>query len=191
MSTALEIKTRPSLPPTSLNLMPFHIGYDGPAPFSTYFHVAPAPAKVGADGQPENPPRERVSSSFRGRGLEGVRVNLPEGYGGIVLQSDSTATVKDLEQSDARDDEKRGGRRKGRAAAVAECDDEESMLVDGEDFSSAAAAPAAKPLVPTGQFDSFILWGADHPVDDVMNDYARGLHEWTQLAAELHKPLLI
>ncbi|KAH7106127.1 ribonuclease H2, subunit C [Auriculariales sp. MPI-PUGE-AT-0066] len=172
MSTALEIKPRPSLPPTSLNLMPFHIGYDGPAPFSTYFHVAPAPAKVGADGQPEHPPRERVSSSFRGRGLEGVRVNLPEGYGGIVLQSDSTATVKDLEQSDARDDEKRGGRGKA-------------------ELLPAAAAPAAKPLVPTGQFDSFILWGADHPVDDVMNDYARGLHEWTQLAAELHKPLLI
>ena len=51
----------------------------------------------GTDGPPLSPPRlakrvtdatTRFISSFRGRTIQGLKVELPEGYGGLVLQTD-------------------------------------------------------------------------------------------------------
>jgi len=196
MST-LEIHPRPSIPHASPHLMPFHIAHDGPAPFSTYFHPKPAPPKFGADGQHEHPPRERTSASFRGRAIEGVVVELPEGYTGVVMQGESgsskagTQTKEDAAKEakkKALKDEKRGKGRRTKARVVVDEEEDGDEDLNGmrvDEVPVPDEAPPARPLVPTGTFESFVLWGADHPVDDAMDEYVKGLTEWTRLAAEV------
>jgi len=50
------------------NLMPFHIEYDGQAPVSTYMEVS---------GE---------KTTFRGRTMEGTKVEVGPGYTGLVME---------------------------------------------------------------------------------------------------------
>lgn len=63
-----------------VDLLPFHIKHNGPAPIATYFLRRPCPPEV-AQGPDE------LISSFRGRELHGTPVSLPSGYQGRVLRT--------------------------------------------------------------------------------------------------------
>lgn len=116
-------KAQTTLAECQPNLMPFHIGYDGKAPMSTYFHVRPAPQSqyVGAPSTNSNndasgtlsssdtpeapaaaagpalaeskPKKNRFLSAFRGRTMHGLEVGLPEGYTGLILQPASPSSA--------------------------------------------------------------------------------------------------
>jgi hypothetical protein len=154
-----------ALPVCSPNLMPFHIKYSGLAPISTYFRVNPAPCVNGdADSREGVAPNcrvdkeERFVAAFRGRTVHGLRVDLPEGYGGIIL----------------------------RTAEEASGDESCRMEVDGaEDEVDPEEHVSSRTLKPTETFASFVLWQPDHRVDEGKDEYYRSLTEWTQLTAQV------
>ncbi|EJD48192.1 hypothetical protein AURDEDRAFT_151023 [Auricularia subglabra TFB-10046 SS5] len=220
---SLAIQPAQRLPDASPSLMPFHIAYTGPAPFSTYFRVAPKPtpepavdpepavkpepeAKAGpgqADSNlPEPPKREVYTATFRGRTVEGTRVALPEGYGGLVLQSDSPLTAHTTRRPPSPKKPKvpassRQGRRT-RSSTVPDENEPAEADMDVDEptdpdllLATSPDTSASRSLVPTGKFDSFLVWGADFAVDEVSDEYIRALNDWTRLAAEIHKPLPI
>ncbi|KAF8328387.1 ribonuclease H2, subunit C [Cantharellus anzutake] len=100
------------------HLMPFHIGYSGSAPVSTYFHAKPldvrtgsgpggdtsAAAVTGTSGPQnsaggESSTKDAYTAAFRGRSVHGSRILLPEGYSGYVLQSNEPAATAASEAS--------------------------------------------------------------------------------------------
>lgn len=185
----LQLKAAGSLADASLDLMPFHVAHTGPAPLSTYFRVAPAPASAT-----DEPAKEQYVAAFRGRAVHGTRVALPEGYVGVMLQSDAQASTsaplasptKTRTASPAR----RG--RKTRSSTVRSepepepVQDEPAQDVDmlNEDLLSPDAT-ATRFLTPSGKFESMVVWGADYAVDEASDDHVRSLNEWARLAAEV------
>ncbi|KZV81720.1 ribonuclease H1 small subunit, partial [Exidia glandulosa HHB12029] len=203
----LSIKPSGPLPDASPSLMPFHIAHTGPAPLSTYFRVKTTPAGVAEDGTPT---RERHVASFRGRTVEGTRVALPEGYVGLVLQSDAQASTLTASSHARRPPsptkpKKAFTKSKGRKTRSSTVRDEpepepepveampDAMDLDAPlpadeaslDVEIPADAVATRQLTPAGKFDSFLVWGADYAVDEGFDDYIRSLKEWTSLAAEV------
>ncbi len=85
-------------------LMPFHVGYTGPAPVSTYFHAKTStravptnsdastttlPKAPGLPAYPEGTkePQSTHIAAFRGRCVHGLDIPLPDGFQGYLLQS--------------------------------------------------------------------------------------------------------
>lgn len=80
-TTALQVPPEALLPASQPpSLLPFHLGYSGPAPVSTYFLPRPAPVDPHA---PRSEPL--LLSTFRGRQVVGQSLKVPEGYTGVVL----------------------------------------------------------------------------------------------------------
>jgi len=147
----------------------------------------------------------RFISSFRGRTIQGLKVDLPEGYGGLVLRADAvggTKTEKPVSKFTAKAMGKQKAanaptRRATRSAARAEADaddvevNSEAMDVDVNDdmvnLEEEDVQRTVRTLVPSSQFSSFILWHPDNPVDETRDEYFRSLKEWTRLAHEIHK----
>lgn len=65
-----------------VHLLPFSLGYSGPAPVSSFFRPRPAPANHPYPGS--------TIASFRGRALVAQELELPRGYRGVILQADAT-----------------------------------------------------------------------------------------------------
>lgn len=153
----------PSLPPAEPHLMPFHIDYNGPAPLlSSYFLVRPCPDEAAPKSL-----KSRFISAFRGRKLQGLKVNVPEGYVGVVF---SPQKGKETETS-RKTTGKKGAkwtRPSDHVAAVAE-DDLETV----------------KTLAASGVFSSFTLWSPDVNVDEGEDEYIRTLTEYRNLLAEV------
>ncbi|KAF8888076.1 ribonuclease H2, subunit C [Infundibulicybe gibba] len=109
----------------------------------------------------------RFISSFRGRTIQGLKVNVPEGR-------------KDQGEGE---EQNHAPLSACRGAEVLEEDEPVQIdegLIDDE--------PAAvRTLMPTSQFSSFVVWHPDHPVDENQDVYIRSLTEWTRLAAEIHR----
>lgn len=103
-----------------------------------------------------------MMSTFRGRQVIGRSIDLPQGYVGLVLQTDKTATDGDQEH---------GRNRRGKNA----------MDIDEHDDAAPSAGPTRK-IVPTATFSSFMVWSPDIPVDEGRDEYIRSLKEWTALA---------
>lgn len=129
----------------------------------------------------------RFTAAFRGRTMKGVTVNLPEGYGGIVLRADDGGAKGGRGANGRMDKEKEKPKRgrRGRKAEVIDVDEDVDMEesangVDGEDVEE-----STRTLKPTAQFSSFVLWNPDLPVDQSRDEYLRSLTEWTKLAAEV------
>ncbi|EJC99935.1 uncharacterized protein FOMMEDRAFT_142460 [Fomitiporia mediterranea MF3/22] len=122
---------------SSPQLMPFHIGYSGPAPITTFFRVgeldeespsAPSDGcpsivavKDAVQNQSDSLPtflktkiRKRLIAAFRGRRVVGTEVSLPEGYTGLVMISAAPGTST-LEMSPIGNDRKENGRVNGSA----------------------------------------------------------------------------
>ncbi|KAL1714757.1 ribonuclease H2, subunit C [Schizophyllum commune] len=122
---------------------------------------------------------KRLVSSFRGRTVHGLRVDVPQGYLGVVLRADGQPATSRLRDTRP---QKRG--RRGAAAAEGgggEADD--AMLQD----DAMEDTRPSRVLNPASQFSSFMVWGADIPVDEGRDDYIRALTEWTALAGEIHR----
>ncbi|KAJ3035470.1 Ribonuclease H2 subunit C [Rhizophlyctis rosea] len=77
----LPTNTLPTPPSTSLHLLPCQIDYSGPANVPTYFLVTPTPTTEDHSQAPST-----YDATFRGRGLKGVEVEVPEGYVGFTLK---------------------------------------------------------------------------------------------------------
>ncbi|KIK45555.1 hypothetical protein CY34DRAFT_801486 [Suillus luteus UH-Slu-Lm8-n1] len=123
-------------------------------------------------------------AAFRGRQVHGRIVNLPQGYGGIVLsapngdaksQDDDTGTVKTMTQT----------RSKGRATrnSSRQMETDEENAVDADHDGSHVEI---RRLTPVSTFSSLTVWSPDIPVDEGRDEYLRSLTEWTKLAAEIH-----
>lgn len=131
---------------------------------------------------------KRFMAAFRGRTVQGLAVDLPEGYAGLVLRTPVAGKEKD---ADARKNEEDHAR--GKAKEKTKRTTRRSVL-DGAadmDASNEDAAPAEEQdtrpriLQPTSTFSSFVLWHQDIPVDEGSDEYLRSLTEWTRLAAEV------
>lgn len=74
----------PAAPSTEeeVHLLPFSLGYSGPAPVSAFFRPRPAPANHPYPGS--------TIASFRGRALVAQELELPQGYRGVILQAEAT-----------------------------------------------------------------------------------------------------
>ncbi|KAG1808845.1 ribonuclease H2, subunit C [Suillus variegatus] len=138
---------------------------------------------------PATPPVEGSLSNsfiaaFRGRQVHGRTVDLPQGYGGIVLsapsgdaknQGDDTGMVETIAQT----------RGKGRATRTCsrQMDIDEDDAVDADHDGSRVEI---RRLTPVSRFSSLTVWSPDIPVDEGKDEYLRSLMEWTKLAAEIH-----
>ncbi|KAF8075250.1 ribonuclease H2, subunit C [Lyophyllum atratum] len=155
----------------------------------------------------------RFISTFRGRTIQGLKVPLPEGYVGVVLRTEgatngksrqTTGSAKDRTKTTNQNGKKKATRTKGRATrsmtrgeegkAVEELidavDDPMDVNHDGELHSGNQVRldeEEVRTLAVSSQFSSFVLWHADHPVDEKRDDYVRSLTEWTRLAHVIHQ----
>lgn len=87
-------------PNDQLHLMPFTINYEGAAEVSKYFITRSLPTPTLDDTVLKEQAREFLESSFRGRYLHGTRIQIPDGYLGIVYSSasDQSSSSKQLNQ---------------------------------------------------------------------------------------------
>ncbi|KAF8692122.1 hypothetical protein AX14_002601 [Amanita brunnescens Koide BX004] len=233
--------TKGPLPTCAPNLMPFHIGYSGPAPISTYMLVEPSSEAVGAPskkeesgddgenneeenvksvsgetGAPQTLPSGTVQtgtesgaprrhiSTFRGRVIHSLDINLPEGYTGLVFRTEgqgisNTSAGPSRDGRSARTTVKRVTRR---SKAIVTRDEEGDVelemsekvvqsvefmdLTDDVERDAEEYLPT-RALIPTAQFSSFRLWNADIPADDGADEYSRSLTEWITLARHIHQ----
>jgi hypothetical protein len=181
------------LPTCNPNLMPFHIKYTGPAAVSMFFHVEKMKAEEGEvkeqndkkevleenPVQTQNPTSTPVSSetsilkdadkrfisSFRGRTIHGLTMDVPTGYTGLLLHGDpqTPTTVSHVDP-------------------VLHAPDDS---VDN-DFEMDEEIPLRK-LIPQSTFSSITLWHADRAVDETRDEYHRTLTEWMALSHEVSK----
>jgi len=135
----------------------------------------------------------RFISSFRGRMIQGLKVELPPGYVGVVLKAEGKLGEKNKATGKTRDSTKgkpgktkAKGRSTRNSARVIDVDAEEDNMDDAMNVDELSADVAAiRTLVPASQFSSFVLWHADNPVDERRDEYFRSLTEWTRLAHEV------
>ncbi|KAH9951117.1 ribonuclease H2, subunit C [Amylocystis lapponica] len=133
----------------------------------------------------------RFVAAFRGRTVQGLTVDLPTGYAGLVLQTPDAAkdkVDKARKDADARDAQagqsKKAGKRGAslRSSARAAHGDVDAVAEDPRGDEG----PRVRVLRPTSAFSSFVLWSPDIAVDEGSDEYLRSLSEWTRLAAEIH-----
>ncbi|EGN97030.1 hypothetical protein SERLA73DRAFT_185310 [Serpula lacrymans var. lacrymans S7.3] len=147
----------------------------------------------------------RFVASFRGRLMQGVNVDLPEGYGGLVLRSpnaaagNTSATIIPIKTRGTKPRSKSrpgiGARATRRITRNAKDDIEPQDDNDIDDNADEIRGgkytdednTITRILKPTEMFSSFVLWSPDNPVDAGKDEYLRSLTEWTRLAAEIHR----
>ena len=139
---------------------------------------------------------ERFVVAFRGRQMYGQAMDIPSGYGGVVLRAPSDSKGKGKEDAEAApksSSQKVKPKSKTRAATLrskrATVEDTADELEEGDDGDCCpdpdADPPLAKKLIPSSTFTSFMLWTPDRPLDEGRDEYARALVEWTHLATEV------
>lgn len=75
-----------TLPSNSLNLMPFHLDFTGPAPISTYFQPRKVARPEHTKDSEEGASADHITvAAFRGRRVEAHTLDLPRDYMGLVL----------------------------------------------------------------------------------------------------------
>ncbi|KAI0788894.1 ribonuclease H2, subunit C [Abortiporus biennis] len=124
-------------------------------------------------------------AAFRGRTIRGLKVNLPEGYTGLVLRtpehsSSSSKPISSKPKSN-RTESRRSTRRSAQAKQDVDVDEIEEMEMD-----VAEDEVPVRTLNATSSFNSFALWNPDIPVDVGRDEYLRALKEWTALSNEIH-----
>lgn len=137
----------------------------------------------------------RFIAAFRGRTVQGATVNLPEGYGGIVLRALDESRGPGASTSTIKQEAGRVGTgtkaKRGHKAAIRDVDHGDMDVNEG--FADAsqdtsledAEAGSVRILNPSATFSSFVLWNPDLPVVEARDEYLRSLTEWTTLAAEV------
>ena len=113
----------------------------------------------------------RFISSFRGRTIHGLTVDVPTGYTGLLLlHGDPQPTVSRVD----------------RALNVP---DDDSVDSD-HDLEMGEETPLRK-LLPQSTFSSITLWHADRAVDETRDEYYRTLTEWMALSHEVSKHVMV
>lgn len=140
-------------------------------------HIAPSPSIA-----------RRFVAAFRGRKMQGVVVEVPEGFRGVVLGSADAAEGAAGGVGRGRAEpavpkgagEKKGGRATRQSTRGKKDEDDAS---DGGDVT--ADAGAGRTLRATSKFSAFTLWSADVDVDAGSDEYLRSLSEYQRLSAEV------
>jgi Ribonuclease H2 non-catalytic subunit (Ylr154p-like) len=121
--------------------------------------------------------------------MQGISVNLPDGYSGIVLKNEKmgnnqdTIPPKRLASTKAK---RQNSRRATRTSAHVNADvieEDGSIIMEGERMDD--HNDVIQTLHPTAKFSSFTLWNADVDVDAGRDEYLRALSEYQQLSAEV------
>ncbi|KAF8586466.1 hypothetical protein K439DRAFT_1408866 [Ramaria rubella] len=185
--------------------MPFHIEHSGPAPLSTYFLIKPVPPSEDESEGTSLAQRvkARFTSAFRGRRMQGITIDLPEGYSGLIFTTEGADSelpqgkgkaAARLAAHDKRQVHTKGKAKKSkrttRSSTYDDTNAEEEDMdtnVDGESVADSNDAELIKTLRPTAHFSSFTLWNADVDVDEGRDEYLRFLSEYQQLLAEIHR----
>ncbi|KAK1217203.1 hypothetical protein PQX77_020156 [Marasmius sp. AFHP31] len=162
------------------------------------------------DSQPptiENDLPDRFISTFRGRAMHGLSVDVPEGFTGVVLRSEGVtaeqkqklAAMKEKERLKAAAT-KRKEKLRGKAGEVVDTpsratrsslrktnvedvmdvdeDEDEDETVEDEEAEDSTQLN----LVPASQFSSFVLWHPDIPVDTGKDEYYGTISEWMKIS---------
>ncbi|KAG9019105.1 hypothetical protein FRB90_006419 [Tulasnella sp. 427] len=177
----------------TLHLMPFNIGYTGPAPSSLYWNVrdasttSPGEAQVAEGDTQESSTstlvdtplgnilkdkakslQKRFIAAFRGRRMHGMEIELPAGYTGVVL----TGKQDKEDEVEASEDTKTGGKRK-RGAAKNDGAPAKKLKQTVKTVVSGVTGkpeedgrPPAKELTPAATFSSFVAWAPDRKFDE-------------------------
>jgi hypothetical protein len=143
----------------------------------------------------------RHISTFRGRIIHSLDIDLPEGYTGLVLRTEGQGTTTSAASSrdgrygdNARTTVKRVTRRSKAVVTRDEAGEVELEMsekvvqrVEFMDLTEDIERDTeehlpTRALIPTARFSSFRLWNADIPADDGADEYARSLTEWIRLA---------
>jgi hypothetical protein len=135
--------------------------------------------------------KKRYTAAFRGRTVQGLEVDLPEGYAGIVLRGDEDGGVG------KQTGEKKGalGTKKGRTAGKNESRARRRSKVADLDEGDCSASDVlqddetVRTLRPSATFSSLVLWNPDIPVDEGRDEYLRSTTEWMTLAAQVRVPV--
>ncbi|KAJ7035509.1 ribonuclease H2, subunit C [Mycena alexandri] len=144
-----------------------------------------------AEPPPDNSLARRVTeattrfiATFRGRIVQGLKVDLPSGYAGVIMTGESASAGKagGLKTKIKRVVKAKKTARATRSGTRADDEDDE---MDHDD-SETSELKNARTLMPTAQFSSFVLWHPDIPVDPGRDEYLRSLTEWIRLANEIH-----
>ena len=118
---------------------------------------------------------KRFISSFRGRTIHGLNVDVPTGYTGLLLHADDDEDDPSS-QSTTHVDRRR--------VLNTPYDD------DNDDFDMDQETPLLRKLIPQSTFSSITLWHSDRAVDETRDDYYRTLTEWMTLSHEVSKTFL-
>ena len=138
---------------------------------------------------------ERFVAAFRGREMYGQAVDIPSGYGGLVLRTPLDSKGKGRENAASRPlsrkakskSKTRTGTRRAKRTTEDSTADEPEGGDDGDccPDSDIDPPPPGRKLVPSSTFTSFMLWTPDRPLDEGRDEYVRALVEWTRLATEV------
>ncbi|KAG8221136.1 ribonuclease H2 non-catalytic subunit-domain-containing protein [Butyriboletus roseoflavus] len=139
---------------------------------------------------------KRFQATFRGRQMYGQEMDIPAGYGGLVLRApvdskgkgkeDAKASPKPLSQKAKPKSKTRAATRQSKRTTVDDRMDEPERWDEGDCCSSSdVEPPLTRNLIPSSTFASFMLWTPDRPLDEGRDEYARALVEWTRLATEV------
>ena len=159
-------------------------------------------SQVPPNGTGETAQNRRHISTFRGRIIHSLDIDLPEGYTGLVLRTEgegisntSAAPSRDGRYGDnARTTVKRVTRRSKAIVTRDEAGEVELEMservvqrVEFMDLTEDIERDTeehlpTRALIPTARFSSFRLWNADIPADDGADEYCRSLTEWITLA---------
>ncbi|KAK7448402.1 hypothetical protein VKT23_013666 [Stygiomarasmius scandens] len=145
--------------------------------------------------------KPRFKSTFRGRTIQGLTVDLPQGYTGVILHSTdddapTTKTKAGLATAKMSERLEQGGRLlrgkvKAKLTTLSSVIDVDGME-DGDDGEVGGTRNAntlgnVRMLQPTSRFSSFILWHPDIPVDEGRDEYHGALNEWVAIAHAVNR----
>ncbi|KAJ6581068.1 ribonuclease H2, subunit C [Mycena capillaripes] len=126
----------------------------------------------------------RFVATFRGRTMQGLKVELPSGYSGVIMTGGAPGKVGALKtkiQHVAK--AKARGSKTSRATRSTATHNDDGMDADDDSENG----KISRTLMPTAHFSSLVLWHPDIPVDPGRDEYLRSLTEWIRLADEIHR----
>ena len=140
-------------------------------------------------------------ATFRGRTVRGLRVALPEGYAGVILEAPDVGKVDAKGKGRAVDTEQPTSKAKARGRArnsgkgrkskrgaeeeekeLHEADEHEHDVSLAPELAGEDSGPV-RTLQAASTFSSFVLWNPDIPVNENKDEYMRTLKEWVGLAS--------
>ncbi|KAJ7643351.1 ribonuclease H2, subunit C [Mycena polygramma] len=143
---------------------------------STDTDSPPEPTKPPSLARRVTDATTRFVATFRGRTMQGLKVDLPAGYAGVIMAGEGApGKLRTKIQRVVK------AKPRSRVTRSAMRDDDE---MDAEDDETKITS---RTLTPTAQFSSFVLWHPDIPVDPGRDEYLRSLTEWIRLADEIHR----